>query len=181
MFIQTIEILSRYYFQITKIISAILPIEIEIKNIDQHKIGYKYYYYLFNYYINDFLDHILYSCCRYNSRYRQINLYEITYRRKNMIKTTIINGTIKDIFNYTRAERENDKIAMFLKCNLIIDEVSNSIRQLIRKYDLNTKLYDIIYFNYLNDISSMKMIQLEMGKKIYNIYEMDRNLLLEDA
>jgi hypothetical protein len=98
-----------------------------------------------------------------------------------MIKTTIINGTIKDIFNYTRSERENDKIAMFLKCNLIIDEVSNSIRQLIRKYDLNTKLYDIIYFNYLDDISSMKMIQLEIGKKIYNIYDMDRNLLLEDA
>ena len=181
MFIQIIEILFRYYYQFSKIINAMSPIEIEIKRIDQYKIGYKYYYYILNYYLNDSLDYILKSFCRYNSYYKQINYYEVTYRYENMERTTIINGSIKDIFNYTRFNKDQDKLIILMKCNLIINNNSNNIRQLIRKYNTKTKLYDIIYFNYLNNILNTEIIELEIGKNKYNLYDMNRNLLLEDA
>jgi hypothetical protein len=181
MFINLIETLSRYYYSITKIISRNLFTELEIITIDNHKIGYKYYYYLLNYYLNNRIEFLINNILYYNTKYNHINYYEVKYRDNNMIRMSIINGTIKDVFEYTRHYKESDKMMIFMKCNLKINDIISNIRQIIRKYDTKTKLYDIIYFHYRNDVENSKNIEIEIGKNTYNVYEIPHTLLLEDA
>lgn len=185
MFIKLFETLSRYYYSINKIFSTYLFTELEIITIDDNKLGCKYYYYLLNYYLNNTLEYIINRVFNYNSKYNHINYYSVKYRDKNMIRMSIINGTIKDVFEYTRYNKEADKLTIFMKCNLKINDCVNNIRQIVRKYDTKTKLYDIIYFHYRNDIEknieNEKSIEIDIGKNIYNLYNMPQYLLLEEA
>jgi hypothetical protein len=53
---------------------------------------------------------------------------------------------------------------------------------MIKKYDTKTKLYNIIYYNFQNDIENKNvLIEVEIGPRIYNIREMNKELLLENA
>jgi len=185
MFIKLIETLSRYYYSINKIFSTYLFTELEIITIDNNKLGYNYYYYILNYYLNNTLEYIISSIFNYNTKYNYINYYSVKYRDKNMIRKSIINGTIKDVFEYTRYNKEADKLTIFMKCNLKINNTVNNIRQVVRQYDTKTKLYDIIYFHYKSDIEknieNNQTIEIDIGKNIYNLYSMPQYLLLEDA
>jgi hypothetical protein len=128
------------------------------------------------------LENIINNIFRYKTSYLRKNYYEFTYRDENMIRSSIINGTIKDIFNYTRYNKQSDKLMIIFKCNLIIDNVKSNIRQLLRKYDTKTKLYDIIYYNFMNDVlDENKNIQIEIGSNIYEIKNLNKEQLLEDS
>jgi hypothetical protein len=127
-----------------------------------------------------------------------INYYEVIYTDNNIKRATIINGSINDIFQYTRYKKCNDKASFIFKYNYIVNDVKTNIRNIIKKYDSKTKLYDIIYYNFYNDIiknykknndhadntnddKNNNLIQIEIGNKIYNIHEMNKDLLVEDA
>jgi hypothetical protein len=99
-----------------------------------------------------------------------------------MICSTIINGNFVDIFNYTRNNILTDNLITILKSNLIINNIKTNIRQILRKYDTNTKLFDILLFNFYDDvILSNNQISLEFGKNTYEIRNMDKTLSLCNA
>jgi hypothetical protein len=185
MFINLIETLSRYYYSINKIFNRYLFTEQEIITIDNHKIGLKYYYYLLNYYLNNRIEYIINSIFGYNTKYNHINYYSVKYRDNNMIRMSIINGTIKDVFEYTRYNKGPDKMVIFMRSNIKINNNVINVRQIMRKYDTKTKLYDIIYFHFRDeidkDIENNKSIEIDIGKNVYNFYELPQYLLLEDA
>lgn len=181
MFIKLIETVTRYYFYLLKIINKYSFIELEIKTIDKEKIGFNYYYYLLNYYLNNNLEYLFNNVFNYQTKYFKTNYYEFIYRENNMVKTSIINGTINDIFMYTRYYKRFDKLMIFMKCNLKVNDNVINIRNIIRRYDTHTKLYDIIYFHFRSEIQNKFHIELQIGKNTYDVSNMNKLLLLEEA
>jgi hypothetical protein len=50
------------------------------------------------------------------------------------------------------------------------------------EYDTKTKLRDIIYYNFYEDVNNlMNDVDVEIGKKMYNVRGMSMDLTLEDA
>jgi hypothetical protein len=99
-----------------------------------------------------------------------------------MIRSSILRGEIKDVFDYTRFNKESDKLMVIMKCNITIDGTSNNIRNIIRKYDTKTKLYNIIYYNFYNDLLiDYKDINIQLGNNSFNVRSMDKDLSIEDA
>jgi hypothetical protein len=96
---------------------------------------------------------------------------------------SILEGSIQDVFNYTRKLKLADKMMVFIKCNLIMknEEQKINIRNIVRKYDTKTKLYDIIYYNFNNELNLDSIQSIELGKNTYDIKSLDKNLYLEDA
>ena len=182
MFLKLLELFSRYYYSIQNRISNCLFVETEIININKKSIGAIYYYYLLNYYSNFYFEYFLNNYFNYFTNFYTQNYYEVSYRRNNMICSTIINGNFVDIFNYTRNNILTDNLITILKSNLIINNIKTNIRQILRKYDTNTKLFDILLFNFYDDvILSNNQISLEFGKNTYEIRNMDKTLSLCNA
>jgi len=165
MFLKLIEILSRQYYSIQNKISNYLFVETSITT-KSNDIGYKYYYYLLNYYTNNNIESIINKYFNIRTQYNYIKIYEFSYRENGIIRSSILNASLNDIFKYTRINKQPDKLKPLLKCNLIINNNNNNIRSILRKYDTKTKLYDII---------------LELGTNRYDLRYMYRNLALEDA
>jgi hypothetical protein len=142
-----------------------------------------FYFYIFFYYIEKLFN------VRLNLNHnKQIKYYEVLYNDNNIKRYTIINGTINDIFQYTRYDRVMDKSNFILKYNYIINNERTNIRNIIKKYDTKTKLYDIIYYHFNKDLEikndteyGENIIEIEIGNKIYNVKEMNKNLAVEDA
>jgi hypothetical protein len=184
-FLKIFEYFSRYYYNIKNKLNNILFTEIYIKPHNNSNLTYIYYYYLLNYYFNNYIEFYMNKYLNITSNYNQIMLYEFSYYNNNMIRTSIINGTINNILKYTRSNDHNDQLKVFFKCNLIINGNKTNIRQLIRKYDTKTKLYDIIYYNYsydinLNDVENNQII-IELGENKYNVKLFDKQITLEDT
>jgi hypothetical protein len=182
MLFEILEAISRKYYSIKNNITKYLFSETEIIPFRSTKINsIKYLYYILNYYCNTYPEYFFnFFNCR--SHYNLITYYEVSYRDNGMNRCSIINGTLYDVFNYTRYLKTSDELKMFFKCNLIINDSNENIRQLIRKYDTKTNLYNIIYFNYSNLINDTKnKIEFEIGSNKYDLREMDKNLILEDA
>ena len=182
MFLKLVEIISRYYYSVSNKVSRYLFQETEIIQLNKSPIRYIYYYYILNYYLNNSLEKILNRLFKIYTDYNNIAYYEFSYRDNNMIRSSILRGEIKDVFNYTRFNKESDKLMVIMKCNITIDGISSNIRHIIRKYDTKTKLYDIIYYNFYNDlIVSYKDINIEIGKNNYNVRGIDKDLSIEDT
>lgn len=182
MFLKLLEVLSRHYYSIQNKISNYLFIETSIIPHKSTNLRCIYYYYLLNYYCNNNIEYILNNYLNVRSNYNYIKLYEFSYRDNGMIRSSILTGTLSDIFNYTRINRKQDQLKVLLKCNIIINNNKNNIRQILRKYDTKTKLYDIIYYNYSDEIDNiLNDIMIELGVNLYDIRYINRNLSLEDA
>jgi len=180
MFYAALDFFARNYYFIKSKITMCLFVETSIKTINYNPIGMIYYYYLLNYIFCNFFERfLLFFYC--NTRYNDINLYEVTYRDSNMIRTAIINGNMNDVFLYTRKNKQADKMMVFMKCNLILDGTKTSIRNLIRKYDTKTKLYDFINYNYPQLLNIENVLEIEIGSNVYNVRSMNYCLCLEDA
>jgi hypothetical protein len=114
--------------------------------------------------------------------YGTTGYYQVLYRDSNTIRKYVLYGTVKDVFDYTRYERKPNEVKIFIKCNLIINEVKSSIRPLITQYDTKTKLRDIMYYNFYDDVNNlMNDVEVEIGKRMYNVRAMNMYLTLEDA
>ena len=181
MFLKLIEILSRQYYSIQNKISNYLFVETSITT-KSNDIGYKYYYYLLNYYTNNNIESIINKYFNIRTQYNYIKIYEFSYRENGIIRSSILNASLNDIFKYTRINKQPDKLKPLLKCNLIINNNNNNIRSILRKYDTKTKLYDIIYYNFTDEINNiLNDIILELGPNKYDIRYINRNLAIEDA
>jgi len=162
--------ISRYYYLLKNFIDSYRFIELEIKPLRKPLIGWMYYYYLSNYYLNRMID------------YGTKDYYQVLYRDSNTKRKYVLYGTIKDVFDYTRYQKQPNEVKLFIKCNIIINEVKSSIRPLIMEYDTKTKLRDIIYYNFYEDVNNlMNDVDVEIGKKMYNVRGMSMDLTLEDA
>lgn len=182
MFLKLLEVLSRHYYSIQNYISNYLFVETNIITNKSDNIGYIYYYYLLNYYYNNRFEYLFNNFLNIHSNYNNIKLYEFSYRDNGIIRSSILKGTLNDLFNYTRINKKQDQLKPLLKCNIIINDNKNNIRQIVRKYDTITKLYDIIYYNFLDDVDNiLNDITVELGNNTYDIRHIDRNLSLEDA
>jgi hypothetical protein len=182
MFLKLLEIFSKNYYYLRNSVSNLLFVESEIVLFNNIRVTWPYYYYLLNYYSNSNIEYIFNNYFNLFSKYNTKNYYEISYRKNGMICTTIVNGTMVDVFNYTRKHTESDKLITLLKCNLIINATKTNIRQIMRKYDTSTKLYDILYFNFHDDIDNdHNTIEIELGKNNYNIKEIDKDVCLCDV
>lgn len=182
MFLKLVEIISRYYYSVSNKISQYLFQETEIIQLNKSPLRFIYYYYILNYYLDDSLEVILNRLFRIYTDYNSIAYYEFSYRDNNMIRSSILRGEIKDVFNYTRFNKESDKLMVIMKCNITIDGTSSNIRNIIRKYDTKTKLYNIIYYNFYNDLMvGYKDINIQIGNKDFNVRNMDKDLSIEDA
>jgi len=186
MILKLIEIVSRYYYKVCNQIDTYSFVEKKITPINEKPLFFLYYFYIFCFYFE--------KLCKINinTNYKKlVNYYEVIYTDNNIKRATIINGTINDIFEYTRYNKCNDKPSFIFKYNYIVNDVKTNIRSIIKKYDTKTKLYDVIYFNFYNDITKKrtqndqenndKLIEVEIGNNIYNINEMNKDLLIEDA
>ena len=50
------------------------------------------------------------------------------------------------------------------------------------QYDTKTKLRNIMYYNFYEDVNNlMNDVEVEIGKKMYNVRAMNMDLTLEDA
>ena len=162
--------LSRYFYLAKNFIDNYRFIELEIKLHNRPPIGWMYYYYLSNYYFNRMID------------YGTTGYYQVLYRDSNTIRRHVLYGTVKDVFDYTRYEKKPNEVKIFIKCNLIINDVKSSIRPLIIQYDTKTKLRDIMYYNFYEDVNNlMNDVEVEIGKRMYNVRAMNMDLTLEDA
>jgi hypothetical protein len=179
MILKLLEISSRYYYYICNIIDSYSFIEKQIIPLNEKPLFLIYYYYIFCYYLK--------KLCLINIRKKNIiKYYEVTYSDNNIKRSTIINGNIYDVFEYTRYRKSEDKLSMIFKYNYFVNNVKTNIRNIIKKYDTKTKLYDIIYYNFQkdivqNDINTNNLIEIEIGNNIYNINNLNKNLLVEDA
>ena len=162
--------ISRYYYLLKNFIDNYRFIELEIKPLRTPPISWMYYYYLSNYYLNRMID------------YGTKDYYQVLYRDSNTKRKYVLYGTIKDVFDYTRYQKQPNEVKLFIKCNIIINEVKSSIRPLIMEYDTKTKLRDIMYYNFYEDVNNlMNDVDVEIGKKMYNVRGMSMDLTLEDA
>jgi hypothetical protein len=182
MFLKLVEIISRYYYSVSNKISQYLFQETEIIPLNKSPLRYIYYYYILNYYLDNSLEVILNRLFKIYTDYNYPLYYEFSYRDNNMIRSSILRGEIKDVFDYTRFNKESDKLMVIMKCNITIDGTSNNIRNIIRKYDTKTKLYNIIYYNFYNDLLiDYKDINIQLGNNSFNVRSMDKDLSIEDA
>jgi hypothetical protein len=183
MILKLIEIISRYYYKVYRKLDSYTFIEKKITPLNENSIFLLYYFYIFCYYIEKLFN------VRLNLNHnKQIKYYEVIYNDNNIQRATIINGTINDIFQYTRYDRVMDKSNFVLKYNYIKNNEKTNIRNIIKKYDTKTKLYNIIHYNFYKDLNTNNdtengesIIEIEIGNKIYNVKEMNKNLLVEDA
>ena len=182
MILKLLEILSRYYYKICNKIDSYSFIEKQIIPLNEKPLFFMYYYYIFCFYLK--------KICLINIRNKNsFKYYEVTYSDNNIKRSTIINGNIYDVFEYTRYKKSEDKLSMIFKYNYFVNNIKTNIRNIIKKYDTKTKLYDIIYYNFHNDvvkkniddIDQNNLIELEIGNNIYNIHTMNKDLLVEDA
>jgi len=182
MFLKLVEIISRYYYSVSNKVSQYLFQETEIIPLNKSSLRYIYYYYILNYYLDNLLEKILNKLFKVYTDYNYVTYYEFSYRDNNMIRSSILKGEIKDVFDYTRFNKESDKLMVIMKCNLTVDGTTSNIRHLIRKYDTKTELYNIIYYNFYNDlIIGYKELNIEIGRNNYNVRSMDKSLIIEDA
>jgi hypothetical protein len=182
MFVKVFDILARSYYSIKNKLLSCLFIETYIIPHKSPNIGLSYYYYLFNYYCLNYLEYILNRSFKFYTNYKMIKLYEFSYRDGSITRSSILEGTIYDIFNYTRYNKKSDDLKPILKCNIFINNVKNNIRHIVRKYDTSTKLYDIIYFNFSNEVDNENnTILIELGNALYDIRDINKSLSLNDA
>jgi hypothetical protein len=176
MILKLLEVVSRYYYKLFNIIDSYSFIEKEIIPLNEDPLFFIYYYYLFCFYFEKL------CMIKLNNRLKNTKYYEVTYSDNNIKRSTIINGHIFDVFEYTRYKKSNDVLSYLFKYNYIINDVKTNIRNIIKKYDTKTKLYDIIYYNFQSDIDNKNvLIEVEIGPRIYNIREMNKDLFLQDA
>jgi hypothetical protein len=183
MFYTALEFISRIYYSIKNKISSCLFTELSIIPFqNENSLKYVYYYYILNYLLCNYIE-LLLNLFRCSTNYNTKKYYEFTYRDNNIIRMSILEGSIQDVFNYTRRLKIADKMMVFIKCNLIMknEEAKINIRNIVRKYDTRTKLYDIVYYNYNNELNLDIIQSIELGKNTYDIKSLDRNLYLEDA
>jgi hypothetical protein len=182
MLFQVLEFVTRTYYNLKNSVQNYLFTETAIIPHNQNPLKYSYYYFLINYYLNSYIEYVLNYYFNYQTGYLLNNRYEVSYRSDGDVRVSIIRGNIGDIFNYTRINRTNDEMVVFMKCNIIINGEKTSIRQLLRRYDTRTKLYDIIYYNYQSQVDDINTnIEIEIGQNKYNIRTLDHNLTLERA
>lgn len=176
MILKLLEVVSRYYYKMYNIIDSYSFIEKEIIPLNEKPLFFIYYYYLFCFYLEKL------CMINFTNRLKDTKYYEVTYSDNNIKRSTIINGHIYDIFEYTRYKKSNDVLSYLFKYNYNINDVKTNIRNMIKKYDTKTKLYNIIYYNFQNDIDNKNvLIEVEIGPRTYNIRDMNKELLLEDA
>ncbi len=181
MFIQLLDPILRFYYNLKNNISYYLFTETQIIPHRNNRIYYyQYFYYLFNFYLNSYPESFLNYFSIY-SFYNNIRLYEFSYRDNGIDRCSILRGNIHNIFSYTRYDKTNDELKAFLKCNIIINGVKTNIRQIIRRYDTKTKVKNMLYFNFGNDIDNTNNeIKLEVGNRVYDLIEIDVNMKIED-
>jgi hypothetical protein len=183
MFYTALEFISRIYYLVKNKISSCLFTELSIIPFqNSNALNYVYYYYILNYLLYNYIE-LLLNLCGCSTNYNTRKYYEFTYRDNNIIRMSILEGSIQDVFNYTRKQKLADKMMVFIKCNLIMknEEQKINIRNIVRKYDTKTKLYDIIYYNFNNELNLDSIQSIELGKNTYDINSLDKNLYLEDA
>lgn len=177
MIFKLLEIISRYYYKISNIIESYSFIEKKITPINEYPLFFNYYYYIFCYYFEKL-------CYIKLINRNNIKHYEVIYTENNIKRAAIINGCIFDVFEYTRHNKTIDKLNFIFKYNYILNGIKTNIRNIIKKYDTKTKLYDVVYFNFYNDIIKSdidNLIEVEIGNKLFNVREMDKDLLIEDV
>ena len=182
MFYSALEFITRTYYSIKNKINSYLFTELAIVPLNAHPLKYIYYYYILNYLLCNYIELLLnYFGCRTN--YHNKQFYEFTYRDNSIIRTSILDGSIYDIFVYTRKLKEADKMMVIMKANIILknNEQKINIRNIVRKYDTKTKLYDIVRYNFNNELNSDTVEGIEIGRNTYTAESLDRNLNLEDA
>jgi len=181
MLIQLLDPILRIYYNLKSKASNYLFTETSIIPHKGTKINYlPYFYYLLNYYCNNYPESFL-NYFNYFSYYSFNRLYEVSYRDNGVDRASIIKGNMSSVFYYTRYNKSSDELIAFLKCNFIINNLKNNIRQIIRKYDTKTNVINMLYFHFSNDIDNKNNdIKLEIGSKIYNLNEIDNNMVIED-
>jgi len=182
MFYSALEFITRTYYSIKNKINSYLFTELSIIPIaNQNPLKFIYYYYILNYLLCNYIEYLL-NCLMCSTDYHKNQYYEFTYRDNNVIRMSILDGSIYDVFSYTRKLKQADKMMVFMKCNLLLkNEEKINIRSIVRKYDTKTKLYDIIKYNFNNELNLDTVESIEIGKNIYDIKSLDRNLYLEDS
>jgi hypothetical protein len=182
MFYSALEFFTRTYYLLKNKINSCLFTELSIIPLYFEPLKYVYYYYLLNYFLCNYIELLLnfFGCSTY---YHKRQYYEMTYRDNNVIRTSILNGTINDVFTYTRKLKEGDRLILLLKANIILKDNDQkiNIRNIVKKYDTKTKLYDIIKYNFYNEVYFNNISSIEIGRNTYTIENLDRNLNWEDA
>ena len=182
MFYSALEFITRTYYIIKNKINSCLFTELSIIPLYFEPLKYVYYYYILNYLLCNYIE-LLLNYFGYSTYYHKRQYYEFTYRDNNIIRSSILNGTINDVFTYTRKLKEDDKLMLLLKANIILknNEQKINIRNIVKKYDTQTKLYDIIRYNFNDEYNLDNLLSVEIGRNTYTVLELDRNLNWADA
>lgn len=182
MFYSALEFISRTYYSIKNKINSYLFTELAIIPLNAPQLKYIYYYYILNYLLYNYIE-LLLNYFRCSTNYHTKQYYEFTYRDNSIIRTSILDGSIYDVFTYSRKLKEADKMMVIMKANIILknNEQKINIRNIVRKYDTKTKLYDIVRYNFNNELNSDTVEGIEIGRNTYTAESLDRNLNLEDA